>query len=79
MSKCYRPDCKLECNEMKLKYCMYKMTEKQFIIHKAIHSNNLCPECAGLTVSAKYQGVDIKLCTSCKHGLESRYRRRKIC
>ncbi|MGF7059270.1 hypothetical protein [Brassicibacter mesophilus] len=77
MSKCYRPNCK--CDEIKKKYCLFKMNKKQFTIYKAIHQKEICPECGELTINAKYKGVDIKLCTSCKHGLESKYRGRKIC
>lgn len=70
MLKCYRPNCKQECNELKVNYCLFRINEKQFEIYKGIHNKTICPECGDLTIKAKYKGRNIKLCLSCKHGLK---------
>lgn len=62
--KCYRTNCKEECNEIKSLYCIFKLTkEQQKLIAKIKH--NYCPECGTKLVKARYRGKRIRLCTEC--------------
>lgn len=73
--KCYRKDCKEECDDLKIKYCILKISEKEHQLHMNIHKGSVCEECGELLIKAKYKGKGIKLCTRCGQGLERKYRK----
>lgn len=61
---CYRLNCKDKCNDLKMMYCIHKLTdEQQKVIAKV--KKNYCKYCGGTTVASKYSGQASTLCTSC--------------
>ena len=65
--QCYRSNCKEKCNDIKIKYCLFKITERQKEVIAEIRQdrNIYCQSCGGVLVEGRYQGLDIKLCTDC--------------
>lgn len=65
--KCYRTNCKEECNSLKVKYCLFKITAKQKDLIAEIRQGDsiYCSNCPGELVQGLYKGNDILLCTSC--------------
>lgn len=65
--QCYRSNCKEKCNDIKIKYCLFKITERQKEVIAEIRKdrNIYCQSCGGVLVKGKYQDEGIKLCTDC--------------
>lgn len=63
--KCYRLNCKEECNEIKINYCIMKITKEQQDLIARIKSNKYCEICGEKKIGAHYKGLSIKLCTRC--------------
>ncbi len=61
--KCYRTNCKEECNELKKLYCIFKLNKKQQRFIAKLEG--YCKECGTKLIKAKYKGEYIDLCTSC--------------
>lgn len=71
--KCYRVNCKYDCDDFKKRYCLLKINEEQYNFKQRIRnsSNIYCNTCSKRTVKAKYyikdkQYVVINLCTNDK-------------
>lgn len=62
--KCYR-NCKEECNELKVKYCIFRLTKEQQELIAKIKGLRFCDICGNTTVKGKYKGQAVELCTSC--------------
>lgn len=62
---CYRTNCKEECNELKRKYCIFRITKEQQKVIAKIRKNNYCEICGNETIKDKYKGRWINLCTEC--------------
>ncbi|WP_353096197.1 hypothetical protein [Tissierella praeacuta] len=63
--KCYRTNCKEECNDIKKMYCIFRLNKEQQRLIKKISKYNFCDECGSIAVKAKYRGKYINLCTEC--------------
>lgn len=68
--KCHRLNCKEGCNEIKIKYCIMKITEEQKDLIASIKGEEYCGVCSEKKVKAHYKGLQMRLCTNC--GIRSR-------
>ena len=62
--KCYRSNCKEECNELKIQYCLFRITKRQQRIIAQIKGMN-CINCENEWIEGNYKGEEVRLCTSC--------------
>lgn len=63
--KCYKPDCREECDELKKAYCIFRRTKEQQELIAKIKGHYYCSKCGSRTVKAKYNSELIQLCTNC--------------
>lgn len=63
--KCYRRDCREECDDLKKMYCLYRRTKEQQELIETIRGWHYCHKCGEITVKARYKGEIIDLCTTC--------------
>lgn len=68
--KCYRPNCKEECSEIKKLYCIMRINKEQSNMIETIKKVDRCKYCGEVTVKArhhidKYKYIKIRLCTNC--------------
>lgn len=59
--KCYRVNCKEDCNDLKVQYCINRINKEQFDFMKKTG----CKKCGSREVKVKYNNKIHRLCTSC--------------
>lgn len=59
--RCYNYGCKEDCDDLKIKYCLNKVSKEQFKIKKRYG----CMNCGGKEVKVKYENKRVRLCTNC--------------
>ena len=59
--QCYNHKCAEYCDELKIQYCISKITEEQFQLLKKIG----CRSCGTREVKARYKKRRVYLCTNC--------------
>lgn len=63
--KRYRTNCKEECNNLKKRYCLFRITRNQQRLIAKIRKIEHCKICGRETVKARYKNKWINLCTHC--------------
>lgn len=63
--ECYRSNCKEKCNDIKIKYCLFRITAEQKDLIAEIKGKIYCSNCHSEIVQALYRETEVTLCTSC--------------
>lgn len=63
--KCYRLNCKKECDKYKKAACIFKLTKVQQDLIAKIKGKGYCSKCGRKTIKANYHNMEIQLCTEC--------------
>lgn len=67
--KCYRKCQDTTCDELKMRYCIDYISEKEYEYRREIKDSTLCNNCFSQTVDAIYNHKQIRLCTNCNNVL----------
>ncbi len=64
---CYR-DCIEGCDDIKIMYCLRRLSKKQYEFKRAIRDSRIC-DCGEVMPVVKYREKKRRICFSCKRGL----------
>ncbi len=70
---CYRQGCKEACDTIKIKYCLWRLSEKQFLLKLQIGDSKIC-DCGCVMPLVKHNGIKKRICFSCRNGLRQERR-----
>lgn len=62
--KCYRTNCKIDCDKYKIMGCIFRLTKRQKNLIAEIKGQVYC-NCGEILIKAKYGDKIIDLCTNC--------------